>query len=155
MGMIELLLEVTLGMDPPFPPSYLPPSYSLALPPLSFLPPTAFLSPPSLPSPPPYPHLTSSLTLHPGEKERRNVEQLITNMDLLNALLEDMITYSRADSGLITLDMSTWRREEGEGEGEGGGEKGRGEGGGRRREEGKGGDGRTVTNMDPCISPWI
>jgi hypothetical protein len=32
-----------------------------------------------------------------------------TNMDLLNALLEDMITYSRADSGLITLDMTSWR----------------------------------------------
>jgi hypothetical protein len=56
------------------------------------------------------------------------VEQLITNMDLLNGLLEDMITYSRADSGLITLDMSMW-----------GGGRGRsqGEEGGRRKEEGR------------------
>lgn len=41
-----------------------------------------------------------------GEKEKRNVEQLIHNLDAINSLLDDMITYSRADSGLITLDMS-------------------------------------------------
>lgn len=42
-----------------------------------------------------------------GEKEKRNVEQLIHNLDAINSLLDDMITYSRADSGLITLDNST------------------------------------------------
>lgn len=41
-----------------------------------------------------------------GEKEKRNVEQLIHNLDAINGLLDDMITYSRADSGLITLDTS-------------------------------------------------